>query len=351
MEINSINNKIIVILGPTASGKTSLGVKLAHKFNGEIISADSRQVYKGMDVGTGKDLKEYNFKITNYKLSPLRRDPALNKYNKVAGQITNKIQNLKSKKSKSRFIKIPYHLINVVSPKTEFNLAKYQKLALKAIDDVLRRGKTPIIVGGTGLYLQALIDGYALSEVKPDKALRARLEKKTVEQLFAMLEKIDSDFAKTVNESDRKNKRRLIRYLEIKGSKSPRGLLEPLRKYDFLLIGLTWPKEVLEKRIYKRLIERLEKEDMIGEVERLHKQSVSWKRLESFGLEYKFISLHLQGKLEYDEMVERLFIAIRQFAKKQMTWFRRWERQGRKIEWVKDSKETRKLVSEFLNKK
>jgi len=302
-------NKIIVVLGTTASGKTKLGVDLARKFNGEIISADSRQVYRGMDVGTGKDLDEYK--------------------------------------------NIPYHLIDVVNPNTKFSLAKYQKLAFGAIDDILKRGKTPIIVGGTGLYLQAVVDNYNLSGARPDKELREKLEEKSAGELFLELKKINSKFAERLNESEKKNKRRLIRYIEIMQNRGKEGIANPIgfsipKNYDFLLLGLTWPKEVLKERIYKRLMERLEKENMVGEVKKLHKDGVSWKRLESFGLEYKYISLYLQGKLDYEEMAEKLNIAIRQFTKKQMTWFRRWEKQRKKIYWVKDEKEAEKLVRKFL---
>ncbi|MCK5459937.1 tRNA (adenosine(37)-N6)-dimethylallyltransferase MiaA, partial [Candidatus Parcubacteria bacterium] len=172
----NIKNKkrIIAILGPTAVGKTKLSVKLACQFNGEIVSADSRQIYKGMDVGTGKDLQDYQI-------------------------------NLKSKKLKT--VKIPYHLIDVVSPNTEFNLAKYQKLAYKAIDNILLKEKTPFLVGGSGLYLQAVVDGYNLSETKPDKKLRRGLEKLSASQLFARLRKIDPKFANELNNSDKKNSR------------------------------------------------------------------------------------------------------------------------------------------------
>jgi len=299
------NNKIIVVLGTTASGKTKLGVDLAYKFNGEIISADSRQVYRGMDIGTGKDLDEYK--------------------------------------------DVPYHLIDVVNPNTKFHLAKYQKLAFRAIEDILKRGKTPIIVGGTGLYLQAVVDNYNLSGAEPDKELREKLEKKTAEELFLELKKINSKFADKLNNSDKNNKRRLIRYIEIcqGGIANPIGFPISENRH-FLLLGLTWPREILKERIYKRLIERLEKENMVGEIKKLHKEGVSWKRLESFGLEYKYISLYLQGKLSYEEMMEKLNIAIRQFAKRQMTWFRRWEKQGKKINWIKDGKETGQLVKQFL---
>jgi tRNA dimethylallyltransferase len=334
-------NKIVVILGPTSSGKTRLAVSLAQKFNGEIVSADSRQVYKGMDIGTGKDLDEY--KISNCQF------PISNK----KSQIPN---------PKSQIFKIPYHLIDVVSPKTEFNLAKYQKLAFQAIDDILTRKKLPILVGGTGLYLQAIIDGYILSSVKPDKKLRAELEKKSVAELFSLIKKINKKFADKINESDRKNKRRLIRYVEILKTKklvsgdektpSPYegegGVGFSPNKYNSLIIGLSCSKEILNERIHKRLIERLEKEDMVGEVKRLKDEGLSWKRLESFGLEYKFIGLYLQDKINYDDMVEKLFIAIRQFARRQMTWFRRWERQGAKIHWLDDKIKMKTLINNFL---
>jgi tRNA dimethylallyltransferase len=305
MSIFVKKNRIIVILGPTASGKTKLGVDLARKFNGEIISADSRQVYKGMDVGTGKDLDEYG--------------------------------------------NIKYHLIDIVSPNTKFSLAKYQKLAFEAIDDILKRGKTPIIVGGTGLYLQAVVDNYNLNGAKPDKDLRENLEKKSIEKLFVELKKINYKFANKLNDSEKKNKRRLIRYIEVMQNKDASFSIKLSSKnYNFFLLGLTHPKEVLWERIYKRLLDRLEKEDMIEEVKMLHAGGVKWKRLESFGLEYKFISLYLQDKMYYEEMVEKLNIASRQFAKRQMTWFRRWEKQKRKICWIKNKKEVGRLIKDFL---
>lgn len=321
----SKQKKVIVILGPTSSGKTGLGVKLAYKFNGEIISADSRQVYRGMDIGTGKDLDEYKIKLKV-------------KSNLPAG-----------KAGKLKVINIPYHLIDVVSPRTRFNLAKYQKLAFKAIDDILSCGKLPIIVGGTGLYLQAVVDNYKLSSAKPDKKLREELEKMDVDKLFIKLQKLNPKFASKLHQSDKKNKRRLIRYMEIANQCAyNRESMRINNKYDFLLIGLTWPKEVLHKRIYNRLIERLEKENMIDEIKRLHKQGVSWKRLKGFGLEYKYISMYLQKELSYKEMVERLNIAIRQFSKRQMSWLRRWEKQGAKIFWVKSEGEAGKLVKRFI---
>ena len=309
-------SKIVVILGPTSSGKTALAVRLAAKFNGEIISADSRQVYRGMDIGTGKDLGEYTIK-------------------KRGGKII-----------------IPYHLIDVADPKKYFDLAKYQKLANKAIEDIVKRGKLPIIAGGTGLYLQALIDGYNLPEVKPDRKLRRELEKKSADRLFSMLKKLNPKFAEKINQSDRKNKRRLIRYIEIsklpKNSEPSRNSkISPVKKNEFLILGIKVPKEILDERIEKRLYDRLEKEGMVAEVESLRRDGVSLKRLLNFGLEYKHIALYLEDKLEYDEMTEKLLQAIKKYARKQMAWFRRWERQGKKINWIEDRKEAEKLVEKF----
>ncbi|MFA5109054.1 MAG: tRNA (adenosine(37)-N6)-dimethylallyltransferase MiaA [Patescibacteria group bacterium] len=302
-----IHNKkplVLMILGTTASGKTALGVKLAAALNGEIISADSRQVYRGMDVGTGKDLAEYHF-------------------------------------GRQR---IPYHLIDVASPKTRFDLAKYQKLAFRAINDILRRGKLPLVVGGSGLYLQALADNYSLTAAKPKLAERAVWEKLSAAALFAEIKKLKPDFATRINNSDRHNIRRLVRYLEIIKSG---GLTAPRRNespYDFLLLGLVWPDDILRARVMQRLLDRLEKEGLIAEVKRLNREGVSWKRLKSFGLEYKFASAHLLGELSYPEMVEKLSTAIYRFAKRQKTWFRRWEKQGTKINWIKNLAEAQEII-------
>jgi len=291
--------KVLVILGTTASGKTSLGVKLAAEFNGEIISADSRQVYKGMDIGTGKDLVEY--------------------------QINGR--------------KIPYHLIDVVSPKVKFDLAQYQVKALQAISQILKKKKLPIIVGGSGLYLQALVDNYQLSTVIPDFAQRIKLEKLSAVELFKKLQKLKPDFAARLNNSDKNNPRRLTRYLEIVAAGGFDNNKKTESPYDFLLLGLTWPDKILRGRIELRLLERLEKEGMIAEIKKLNESGVSWERLKSFGLEYKFISRHLLGELSYAAMVEKLSTAIYRFAKRQKTWFRRWQKQGTKIKWLKDPAE------------
>ena len=297
--------KVLVILGPTASGKTSLGVKLAGKLKGEIISADSRQVYRNMDVGTGKDLGEYG--------------------------------------------KIPYHLIDVVNPEEEFNLAKYQKLAGEAIKDILSRGKLPIIVGGTGLYLQAIVDGYDLDKNIPDPKRRAELTAMSVAELYKILEKEKPEFAASINNSDKNNPRRLIRYIEIMESGvTPKKISKKTTPYDFLLFGLQQDDEVMRARIIKRLKDRLNNENMVGEVEYLIDNGVSLSRLNDFGLEYRHIAWYLQDKLTYDEMVERLGIAIYRFAKRQKTWFKRWQKQGRVINWVNNLEEAVKIVKKWL---
>ena len=297
--------KVLVILGPTASGKTSLGVKLAGKLKGEIISADSRQVYRNMDVGTGKDLGEYG--------------------------------------------KIPYHLIDVVNPEEEFNLAKYQKLAGEAIKDILSRGKLPIIVGGTGLYLQAIVDGYDLDKNIPDPKRRAELTAMSVAELYKILEKEKPEFAASINNSDKNNPRRLIRYIEIMESGiTPKKISKKTTPYDFLLLGLQQDDDVMRARIIKRLKDRLDNENMIGEIESLIDNGVSLSRLNDFGLEYRHIAWYLQDKLTYDEMVERLGIAIYRFAKRQKTWFKRWQKQGRVINWVSDLKEADKIIKNWL---
>jgi len=299
-------NLVLVILGPTASGKTSLAISLANKYSGEIVSADSRQVYKGMDIGTGKDLKDY----------------------RQGKKIT------------------PYHLIDVVSPKTHFNLAKYQKKAIKAISDILNRDKLAILVGGSGLYLQAVVDNYQLSKAKPNQAKRQKLENLSIIDLFLYLKKINPSFANKLNNSEKNNKRRLIRYIEI--IEDGQSLAKKNKdKFDFLILGLNYPNNILKERIAKRLKDRLEKEGMIEEVKNLKKAGLTWLRLKSFGLEYRFISKYLLGEISYEEMEEKLLTAIYRFAKRQNTWFRRWEKQGRKINWVKNISEAEKILEKY----
>ena len=301
--------KIIVILGPTASGKTKLAVQIARLFKGEIVSADSRQVYKGMDIGTGKDLIEY-------------------------GSGKNKVN---------------YHVIDVVKPSEQFDLKRYQTKAYEAIDKILKKNKLPILVGGSGLYLQAVVDGYQLSDKKPVSSLPRNL---SLQALQERISSIDPKFLQRLNTSDLKNKRRLERYLDIMEQSIEthsdfHGQSKP--RYQSLILGLESSLLGIRKNVKKRLEERLE-EGMIEEVQKLHKNGVSWERLISFGLEYKYIALYLKKEISRKEMEERINITSGQFAKRQMTWFKRWEKQGREIIWVKvkNIKKITKLISDFL---
>lgn len=304
--------KAIVIIGPTSSGKTFLAVKLALEFKAQIISADSRQVYKGMDIGTGKDLLEYSIK------------------------------------TKNGIRKIPYHLIDVCSPKESFNLSKYLKLANQALDEISEQGYLPFIVGGTGLYVQALVDNYQISKIKEDKKLRAKLEDKELNDVQILFKNEYYNFYSKLNNSDRNNKRRLIRYLEILKDKGALDKKSSHPKFEFLVLKIEVERKKLKERIKNRLVERIKKEKMIEEVERLHKDGLSWKKLESFGLEYRFVSKYLQNKLSYDEMLEDLYTASCRFAKRQSAWFRRWQKQGREIYEIKDFSEAMKKIDDFI---
>ncbi len=290
---------LIVILGPTSSGKTDLSIKLAGKFNGEIVSADSRQVYKGMDIGTGKVTKK-----------------------EMQG--------------------IPHHLLDVALPKKRFDVSQYKKLADKAIEKIFKKNKIPFIVGGTGFYIQVIVDGINIPKTKPDWKLRKKLEKKPVSELYKMLQKLDPRRAAHI---DKSNPRRVIRALEIVlKSKSPIPPLQPKSpKFKALFLGVKRDKNELKKLIEKRLLKRLE-EGMIDEVKKLHKSGVPWRRLEELGLEYRYVAQYLQGKLGYDEMVKKLQKEIEHYAKRQMTWFKR----DKRIKWIKNQKEAEKLVKNFL---
>lgn len=296
--------KIYVIVGPTSSGKTAYSIKLAKKIGGEIISADSRQVYKGLDIGTGKVTKK-----------------------EMAG--------------------IPHHLLDVSDPKKVFTVSDYQKLAKQKIAEIIKRGKTPIIVGGTGFYVQAIVDDLVLPEVPPSKKLRANLEAKPPSELFAILKKLDPIRAKNI---DAQNPRRLVRAIEIakalgrvpalpKSDLAARDTTssEPGKKrilnssinYDFKIIGLKIEQEKLNKKIYKRLIERLS-HGMITEVKKLHKRGVSWKRMEELGLEYRYLARFLCGQITKPEMIDQLYREIIKYSKRQTTWFKR----DKRIKWL-----------------
>lgn len=293
------HKKLVVIVGPNASGKSDLAVKLAKKFNGEVVSADSRQVYKGMDIGTGKITKE-----------------------EMQG--------------------IPHYLLDVASPKRRFSVAQYQKKAIEAIKKIQRKGKLPILCGGTGFYVQAVVDGLVFPKVKPDWKLRKKLEQKSAKELYKYLKKLDPERAKTI---EKDNKRRLIRAIEIvlkTGKPVPK--LKKQKLFDVLMIGIKRDKKELKERIRKRLLKRL-KQGMIEEVKKLKESGLSWKRLEEFGLEYRWIARYLQGKIDYQEMIKKLQKDIEDFAKRQMTWFKR----DKRIKWIRNYKEAEKLAKEFLS--
>lgn len=314
--------KIIIILGPTASGKSDLAIKLALKLNSkksqskyqingaEIISADSRQVYQGMDLGTGKITKK-----------------------EMKG--------------------IPHHLLDIVSAKTRFSVTQYQKLATKTINKLIKENKIPLLCGGTGFYLQAITEGKIIPLVKPDWQLRKQLENKTIQELFKELKKIDPVRAKSI---DRKNKRRLIRALEIikKTDQAVPQLKSKKENYTSLLLGIKKEKNELNQLIKKRLSRRL-KQGMIEEVRKLHESGISWQRLEEFGLEYRFVSQYLQKKINKKEMIFSLEKEIKNYAKRQMTWFNHQFNdpisQKTKIKWIKNYQEADQLVKNFLEKK
>jgi tRNA dimethylallyltransferase len=274
--------KILVIVGPTATGKSDLAVRLAKKLKGEIISADSRQVYAGLNIGTGK--------ITQKEMRGVK-----------------------------------HHLLDVANPKKKFTVVQYVDLAEKAIEEILSKKKLPIIVGGTGFYIEALVDGVVLPEVAPDNTLRKKLQKKTAPQLFAMLKKLDPRRAKKM---DPLNVRRLIRAIEIAKTLGKVPVVKKVTNYSPTFIGLSFSKEHLRKRIHDRLTKRM-KRGMLQEAQKLHRQGLSFKRMEELGLEYRYLAYFLQKKMTREEMLEKLETEIWHYAKRQITWFKR----DRRIHW------------------
>ncbi len=270
--------RLVVILGTNASGKSELGIRLAKHFGGEVVSADSRQVYRGLDLGSGK-------------VTPAQ-----------AGTVK-------------------HHLIDVADVSEYYSLAQYQGAAYDAIDSISRVGRLPFLVGGTGLYISAIVEGYQLVDVPPNDELRAELESLPLARLVERLEKADPDAARRV---DTNNRRRLIRAIEISAAGHGHSAAhESSQRYDCLQLGLTWPREILVKRIEKRLSERLTN-GMIDEVVGLRSRGVSDLRLETLGLEYRYIARYLRGEVRsLEELRRQLVIAIRQFAKAQLTWFKR----------------------------
>ena len=290
---------MITILGPTASGKTPVAARLAMEIGGEVISADSRQVYRRMDIGTGKDLEDYMVS---------QRDGS--------------------------FV-IPYHLIDIREPGTKYNLFEYQQDFFDAYQDIRSRGKVPILCGGTGLYIEAVLKGYHLSPVPQNQELRDRLEGKTLVELTQMLTELKQKTGSNMhNTTDVDSCQRAIRAIEIETYNiehpTPRRELPPV---DSIIIGIDIDRELRREKITRRLKARLD-EGMVDEVKALLEEGISPEDLIYYGLEYKFVTEYLMGNTSYDEMFTRLEIAIHQFAKRQMTWFRGMERRGFKINWI-----------------
>lgn len=295
---------MLAVVGPTACGKTSLAVDLALSIDGaEIISADSRQVYRGMDIGTGKDLAEY-----------------------TRGDVT-----------------VPSHLLDIVDAGEKYNLFEFQHDFLKAYEDIKARGAYPVMCGGSGLYVESVLRGYRLLPVPENPALRASLEEKSLEELTAIL----AGYKSLHNNTDTDSKKRAIRAIEIEEY----YLNCPVEERSFpqinaLVVGVSVDREVRRERISRRLRERL-KEGMVEEVRALLDGGLDPDQLIYYGLEYKYLTLYLTGAMDYDDMVRGLEIAIHQFAKRQMTWFRGMEKRGVDIRWVDASLERGQLVEQI----
>ncbi len=286
-----MSERMITILGPTASGKTPLAATLAKEIGGEIISADSRQVYRRMDIGTGKDLEDYG--------------------------------------------DIPYHLIDIAEPGTKYNLFQYQQDFFDAYNNIIGRGKIPILCGGTGLYIEAVLKGYQLSPVPQNPELRKRLEDKALDELTQMLVELKQQNGSNMhNKTDVDSCQRAIRAIEIETYNLqhpvPRRELPPV---DSVIIGINIDRESRRQKITNRLKARLEG-GMVDEVRSLLNEGIPAEDLIYYGLEYKFVTEYVTGQTTYDEMFQRLEIAIHQFAKRQMTWFRGMERRGFTIHWI-----------------
>jgi len=295
---------MLTILGPTACGKTHLAVHLAARINGEVISADSRQVYRGMDIGTGKDLSDY---VVNGK-------------------------------------KIPYHLIDIAEVGDVYNVHEFVRDFECAYCAIKERNKEIILCGGTGMYIEAILKGYNLIKVAENKSLRMALQNKPFSELIEMLKHIK----KTHNTTDFTDRERLIRAIEIETYYKEHEI-NTLKSSSFPSInfGIDMPREIVRQRITARLNQRLNN-GMIDEVQMLLKRGISAEKLKYYGLEYKFITLYLENILSYDEMVKFLNTAIHQFAKRQMTWFRRMEKQGIKIHWLDGLKSDKQKIEDIL---
>ena len=303
---------LITILGPTACGKTSVATRLAARLgDAEIISADSRQVFRGMDIGTGKDLSEYTVSTQSSMVNV--------QCSMVNGQRST--------------VTIPYHLIDIAEPGTKYSVFEFQRDFLCAYNDIKARGKRVILCGGTGLYIESVLRAYKLVEVPVNQTLRDELEGKSLEELTTML----ATYKRLHNTTDVDTARRAIRAIEIEEYYREHHIDEtqPFPTLNSLTIGISVDREVRRERISRRLRHRLKHENMVEEVQRLLAQGVPAEALISYGLEYRYLTLYITGQLTYDEMVRQLEIAIHQFAKRQMTYFRGMERRGVKIHWIK----------------
>ena len=282
---------LITVLGPTASGKTRFAVLLADRLGAEIISGDSRQVYRRMDLGTGKDLDDY----------------------RIGGR------------------SVPYHLIDIVEPGTKYNVFEYQRDFLEAYNDIHQRGRKAVLCGGTGLYIESVLRAYRLSPVPQNPELRERLADKSLEELTALL----ATYKSLHNTTDVDTAQRAIRAIEIEEYYRQTPLdRRPFPKIESLTLGVDVSREVRRERISQRLRKRLD-EGMCGEVERLLAEGIKPEDLIYYGLEYKYVTLYVTGQITFDEMAQQLEIAIHQFAKRQMTWFRGMERRGTPILWIR----------------
>ena len=301
-------NKLIVILGPTASGKTRLAVNLASKYSGEIISADSRQIYKGMDIGTGKDLNEYHINNDN----------------------------------------IPYHLINIINPQQDYSVFKFKQDCNTALYTIESKNKIPILCGGTGLYIESILLDYKMPKTKPNLNLRKKLDNKSLDQLKNKLLLLDRN---VFNEEYHISKRRMIRSIEIIKDKNNIAMKQEGKNIldKSIVLGINMERPVILSKIKERLHERLE-EGMIEEVQLLLNSGISYERLAYFGLEYKFVGKYLSKNINYDEMKQLLNNAINKFSKRQMTFFRRMEKRGIKIHWINSNNihEIYSLINNFL---
>ena len=282
---------LITILGPTATGKTGLTAHLAAKLNGEVISADSRQIYRGMDLGTGKDLADYF----------------------VDG------------------VAVPYHLIDIEEAGVHYNVYRFHTDFIKVFNEIETRGKFPVLCGGSGLYIEAVLKNYRLIEVPPNKELRKELEGKSLPELTEILKSLKPDLH---NETDVETDRRAIRAIEIEKYYAENPQMESeMPEINSLNVGIDFDRELRRQRITNRLKQRLD-EGMLNEVQKLLDSGLTPEQLIYYGLEYKYLTLHLTGQLSYNEMFRQLEIAIHQFAKRQMTWFRGMEKRGTKINWI-----------------